>query len=326
MAFSNTYDTTNTGSAVSNREGLTDILTILEPEQTPVTSLAPKNRAIATFHEWTVDGLSAPAADGISEGADVTSFEDKFSGRARLGNYVQKFRRSYLVSDLQKAVDSVGPARIAQAESKAMREIKRDIEFALCGDNDRQAEDGAGNPYKLRGLGDWLDSAGPSDVPAAFRTPAASIKADNNTMTEDEFNDLIASIFTVNGEVNSLTAVAGTEVRRTISDYTRADTSSNDSTYTVTQGADSKKITLAVDTYDSDFGIVSIVNGNPDCLPNNERAYLVNPQYYGIAELKPMGSYRLEDQGGGERGYVDCALTLEMRHPGAHGKITDVTA
>ena len=87
MSFSNTYDTTNPGSAVSNREDLTDVLTILAPEETPILSSANKSKANATFVEWTVDGLSAPDTAGIREGADVTTFTDKFSGRARLGNY-----------------------------------------------------------------------------------------------------------------------------------------------------------------------------------------------------------------------------------------------
>lgn len=169
MSFSNTYDATNLGSAVSNREQLLDVLTILAPEETPVLSSAPKTKASATFTEWTVDSLSTPSTAGIAEGADVTSFTDKFSGRARLGNYVQKFRRDFMVSDLQNAVDSVGPAKIAQAEAKAVREIKRDIEATLMSNNDRSAEDGSGTPYKLRGLGDWIDSSGPADVPSAYR-------------------------------------------------------------------------------------------------------------------------------------------------------------
>ena len=86
MAFSNTYDTTNPGSAVSNREDLTDILTILAPQETPVLSSATKSKATATLQEWTVDSLASPATAGVAEGADVTSFADKFSGRARLGN------------------------------------------------------------------------------------------------------------------------------------------------------------------------------------------------------------------------------------------------
>ena len=159
MALSNTYDTTNPGSAVSNREDLSDVLTILAPEETPVLSSLPKVRASGTFHEWTVDSLSAPTTAGIAEGADVTTFTDQFSGRARLGNYTQKFRRDFMVSDLQEAVDSVGPAKIAQAEAKAIRELKRDVEATLLSANDRAVEDGAGTVYKLRGLGDWIDSA-----------------------------------------------------------------------------------------------------------------------------------------------------------------------
>jgi hypothetical protein len=87
MAFSNTYDTTNPGSAVSNREDLTDVLTILAPEETPILSSANKQRASATFVEWTVDSLAAPVTAGIREGADIASgdFTDKFASRARLG-------------------------------------------------------------------------------------------------------------------------------------------------------------------------------------------------------------------------------------------------
>ena len=51
MSFSNTFDTTNNGSAVSNREDLTDVLTILAPEETPILSSANKNKASATFVE-----------------------------------------------------------------------------------------------------------------------------------------------------------------------------------------------------------------------------------------------------------------------------------
>lgn len=327
MAFSNTFDTTNPGSAVSNREQLLDVLTILAPEETPVLSLAPKSKATATFVEWTVDSLSAPNTDGIAEGADVTAFDDKFSGRARLGNYTQHFRRSFKVSKLQEAVDSVGPARVAEAESKAVREVKRDIEAALCSDNNRQAEDGAGNAYKLRGLGNWIASAGPTDVPANLRTPAGSIHA-SGALTESAFNQLIESIFRKVGQTSKLTLVADTALRRTISEYARAEGTTTASVYNVNQDATSKTITLSVKMYDSDFGMVSMVNANPECMPdqtNNDTGYLINPEYVGVAELIPMGSTRLEDQGGGPRGFVDCALTLLMKHPQAHGKITALT-
>lgn len=324
MAFSNTYDTTNPGSAVSNREDLLDVLTILAPEETPVLSSAAKSKASATFVEWTVDSLSAPVTTGVAEGSDVTVFTDKFANRARLGNYIQKFRRDYMVSDLQNAVDSVGPAKIAQAEAKAVREIKRDIEATLISNNDRTVEDGAGTPYGLRGLGDWIDSAGPADVPSTYRTPAGSIHA-SGTFNETVFNNLITSIYRVTGTSNGLTLVADTALRRVISDFARTSGSSDYSVRRVAYEGGEATIKLSVELYESDHGIVSIVNMNPDCAPdttNKDTGYLVNPEFYGVAELIPLGSTRLPNLGGGERGYVDCAMTLLVKHPGAHGKIT----
>ena len=335
MAFSNTYDTTNTGSAVSNREDLTDVLSILAPEETPILSSLNKQKANATFVEWTVDSLAAPVTGGIREGADVTTFTDKFAGRARLGNYVQKFRRDFQVSDLQEAVDSVGPAKIAQAEAKSIRELKRDIEATLASDNDRAVEDGSSTAYALRGLGDWLDSAGPSDVPAGFRTPAASIytaaEAGSVEFGEAALNDIITSIFEQTGSTNDLMLIADTGLRRVIADFARTSGSSDNSVRNVNFDGGSGQITLRVDMYESDHGMVSIVNGNPSCMPNfggntaNSSGYLINPEYAGIHELIALGSTRLPNQGGGERGYVDCALTLGVYHPQAHGLIQDVT-
>lgn len=333
MAFSNTYDTTNTGSAVSNREHLKEVLTILAPEETPILSSASRGQANATFVEWTVDSLDAPNTDGIAEGADVTSFTDKFSGRARLGNYIQKFRKDYQVSDLQQAVDSVGPAKIAQAESKAVREIKRDMEATLASDNDRSQEDGAGTVYKLRGLGKWIESSADtggagasSDIPDTFKTPADSIFNDDGNFSETAFNDLITSVYTVTGNTNSMTLVADTALRRAISDFARIDdTAATNSVRNVNYEGKSGQITLSVEMYKSDHGMVSIVNGNPDCMPGSgERGYLIQPEYYGICELIPLGSTRLPNMGGGERGYVDGSISLEMYHPGAHSKIVNI--
>jgi hypothetical protein len=328
MAFSNTYDTTNTGSGVSNREDLTDVLTILAPEETPILSSANKQKASATKVEWTVDSLSAPSTAGIAEGADVTTFTDQFAGRARLGNRVQKFRRDYKVSDLQEAVDSVGPAKVAQAEAKAIRELKRDIEASLASANTQTTEDGAGAVNRLGGLGDWIqNAAGSANVPAAFQTPATSIAdVTDGTFAETELNALISSIFKVTGTTNNLMLVADTALRQDISDFARLGGVSGDSVRSVNYGGESGTIKLSVDLYQSDHGIVSVVNANPDCMPVQAgtagmAGYLVNPEYYGVHELIPMGSSRLPNLGGGERGFVDCALTLGVYHPGAHGKI-----
>jgi hypothetical protein len=322
MAFSNTFDTTSPGSAALNREDLHDAITQLAPSETPVLSSAEKFKCNATYVEWGVDKLAAPATTAVAEGADVSNFDDKFENVARLGNYVHKLRRSYRVSDLQQAVSSVGPQDIARAELKAVKELKRDAEAALIGTQDRAAENGAGTAYTMRGLGDWLDSSGPADVPAAYRTPADSIHS-SSTFTETILNRMVTSIYRVSGVTNSLTLVADTALRRVITDFSRADTITgavrqNDNSYL------NNMIKLAVGVYQSDHGLVTIVDMNPDCSPdttNKDVGYLVNPEYYAVGELISLGSTRLPNLGGGERGYVDWTGTLKVSHPGAHGVV-----
>ena len=329
MPISNTYQPsapaakTGQGSAVSNREDLSNELSILAPEETPILSLCGKGKASATYSEWTVDSLAAPATTGISEGSDVTSFSDKFADRARLGNYIQLMRRDYIVSNLQQAVTSVGPANVAQAEAKSMREIKRDIEATIASNNEMTVENGAGTPYGMRGLGKWIDSSAQATnpVPAAYRTPTGSIIT--SAISESTFNTMVGSIFAKNGEMNSLTLVANVALRQLISNFTRSTTAASSQTYHVNQDATSKQITLSVNLYDSDFGLVKIVNGNPSCMPTGSTnvGYVLNPKYLGFNTLIPMGATRLENQGGGERGFIDVAGTLCVKHPQAHGKI-----
>jgi hypothetical protein len=327
MAISNTYQPTapaaktGTGSAVSNREDLSTELSILAPEQTPLLSLCSKGKANSTFSEWSVDILSAPTTTGVAEGSDVTSFTNQFTNRGRLGNYVQTFRDDYLVSNLQQAVSSVGPADFAQAEVKAIKQVKRNVEATISGTQDYSIENGAGTPYGMRGLGSWLNLS-TTTIPSQYRTPTASIIT---SLTETTLNAVLASVFAQNGEMNALTLVAGVAVKRAISGFTRSDGLNSDNTYQVMQEATSKTITLSVSVYDSDFGMLKIVNANPACTLTGT-GYVINPKYLSFNTLIPMGSKRLEDQGGGPRGFVDMTGTLCVKHPGAHGKITGISA
>lgn len=327
MATSTTFNPTGPtvrsgqGSAQSNREDLSSELQLLAPEKTPVFSLCAKNKATATFHEWNLDKLDDPAADGVNEGEDVSAFDDKFSGLARVGNYVQKFRRTAKVSDIQNAVSSAASVNYAKAEVKAMRELKRDVEYAICSDNEMQQENGAGSPYKMRGLGKWIQATAQATnpVPTDYLTPSASILT--AAPTEITLNDIVASIFTENGETNQLTVVAGVTLRKRIAEFTRTDNNASETVYNVMQDATSKKVTLAVQIFDSDFGMLSIINGNPKCMPAATRGYVLNPSYLGFSSLIGFGSTKLENQGGGDRGFCDMVGTLECKHPKAHGKI-----
>ena len=298
-------------------------MSILEPEATPLLSLAKKKRATATFNEWQVDSLSDPVISGVNEGEDVTSFQNATANRARLGNYIQKFRNAFMVSDIEQLVDVAGvSSEFAEAEGKATREIKRSIETAICSTQDRQADAGTGSPYLTRGLSKWLE-ADLADVPDIYECVARDT---SSAPTEAQFNAVLQALYNANGlPGGQLTLIAGSTLKKTISFFSRS-IASVQNTYNVTQTADSKKITLTVNMYEGDFGNVAIVPsafvsrtaGAPGTVVA-DAGLLVDPEYVGVFTLKAESRTELEDQGGGKRGFVDVIAGLACYSPKAHG-------
>ena len=312
-------------NVAGNREDLSDILTILEPESTRLTSMANQATASGTFFEVQVDDLSTASFDGVNEGEDVTSFDNKAANRARIGNYVQKFRRTYAVSDIQEIVDTAGVAsEFANAESKAIRETKRDMEAAFCSSQDRQADSGAGSPYKTRGMFKFLGLGGqPSDIPTFARCVASDT---TSPQTETTFNSVLQSLYEANGMPGGqLTLIAGPTLKKEISDFARQEGSTTALSFQVTQPAESKKITLSISLYEGDFGTVAIV---PSTLLNRtsgsatidkDAGLLIDPEYVAIHTLKAESNSELENQGGGRRGFCDVIAGLAVHSPKAHG-------
>ena len=318
MASSTSYNT------AGNREDLTDIISILEPESTPFVSMMKKGRATGTFVEWQADKLSTPDFDGVNEGEDVSSFKNQAEDRARLGNYVQKFRDTFQVSDIQELVDTAGVANeFANAEAKAVRNVKRSIESAFCSSQDRQAEAGSGTPYKTRGMLKWLGVGGqPSDIPAAYQNVANDT---TGTQTEATFNSVLQELYEANGMPGGqLTLIAGPSLKQEISNFSRQASATNN-TYVINQDAESRKITLTVNLYEGDFGTVACV---PSLFINRtsgsdtvdaDAGLLIDPEYVGMHSLKAESATELEDQGGGRRGFVDVIAGLACYSPKAHG-------
>ena len=234
---------TKTYAVSGNREDLSDIVTLLEPEATPFVSMAKKATASGTFFEWQTDNMATPSFAGVLEGEDASSFDDKAANRAKLGNHIQKLRQTYAVSDLQEIVDTAGvTSEFANAESKAVRELKRDLESAVCSAQDRQADDGT-NPYKTRGMFKWLGVGGqPSDIPSFAQNVANDT---TGTQTESTLNTVLQELYEANGMPGGqLTLIAGPSLKREISNFARQEGSTTALSFQVTQPAESKKLSL----------------------------------------------------------------------------------
>jgi hypothetical protein len=330
MAVSTTY---NTAGA---REDLQDWLTILEPEDCPKTSMfnktpGPTNR----LQEWQADTLAPVDTAGILEGQDVAAFNNEAANRARFGNYIQIFRRPWMVSDQEEASDIAGvSSEVAESKTKAARELKRSIEAAIGSDNDMQADNGS-VPWKTRGLGSWISSTAQTvnPVPTRFLTPAGNINSTaTGSLTEALFNSVFQSIFTQNGGRRSYSLFAGPNLMTAINTFQRVEGASGTTkTYQVTQDATKHQIDLNVEIYKGSFHTVAVIpdlfngllDGAQPSTPTNQqlaRGYVVDPALVGIGYMIGMQSQELENQGGGRRGFVAATLALVCKNPRGLGK------
>jgi hypothetical protein len=328
MAIATTYNT------AGDREDLTNALTILTPEDCPKTSTFSKSTdAYNMLHEWQMDTLQPVSIAGFVEGADVSSFTDQVAQRARVGNRQQLFFRTWAVSRSQQASDPAGvTSEVANSKTKAMREIKRDMEATIGSDNDLQTGTGL-VPSKLRALGKWINTSPGSDVPAAYTTPSASIStATSGALTESGFNDVFQSIFQQVGGRRSYTLYAGPTLKRTISKFQRnASGTTATQTYIVNQDASQHQIDLNVTIYDGDFHHVTIIpdmfNGladgaNPGTVTAQQqnRGYVIDPDLVSLSWMFGVESQDLPDFGGGPNGFIRSSITLQLNNPLGLGK------
>lgn len=320
-------------NVAGNREDLTDLLTILEPEDTPILSTITKTKKPTnTYQEWQVDNLKEVEFGGAVEGKDISQFSNKSENRARIGNYVQIFQKDWGVSQVQALMNPAGiSSEVAQSQAKCLREIKRDIEAAIGSDNEMRADNGVLG-WNTRGLGNWIKATAQTTnaVPTAYLTPSASIDATaTSSLTEANFNAVFASIYEKNGGKRNYNLFAGPSLKSAISNFQRVTGSSGTTkTYQVTQEAGENAIDLNVEIYRGDYHDVSViptlfngrVTGTAISAQSRARGYVIDPELVGWGYMKGIEQFELPNQGGGRRGMTEAIGTLVVKNPLGLGK------
>lgn len=148
--LANTFLTT---SAVGNREELSDVVSRITPEDTPIYSMISKGTCKSVHPEWETDELAPPAENIRPEGEEYTF--DTVSPPARMGNYTQIMRKSWIISGTQEVVDEAGNIQ-KRKEQKLKKgvEIRKDVELAIVTNNASVA----GATREFGGLPTWLTS------------------------------------------------------------------------------------------------------------------------------------------------------------------------
>jgi hypothetical protein len=148
--LTNTFLTT---SAVGNREELSDVVSRITPEDTPIYSMINKGSCKSVHPEWETDELAAPAENIRAEGEEYTFGE--VTPPERMGDYTQIMRKDWIISNTQEVVDEAGNIQKRRYQKlKKGIEIRKDVELAIATNN---ASVG-GATRELGGLPTWIET------------------------------------------------------------------------------------------------------------------------------------------------------------------------
>lgn len=125
--ITNTFQST---SAVGVREELSDVVSRITPEDTPIYSMIEKVSFKTKHPEWETDELASPAANAQLEGDEYTF--GATTPPTRLGNYTQIMRKEGIISGTQEEQDEAGNVqKVKYQKLKKGVELRKDVEFAI---------------------------------------------------------------------------------------------------------------------------------------------------------------------------------------------------
>lgn len=310
-----TFTTTN---AVGEREDLSDVITRIDPDETPIFSALKKETGNGVFVEWQVQELAAAVATNYqNEGADAAYATP--TATTRLGNYMQISQKDAQVSGTLDAVDKAGRDR-ETAYQKVLKglELRRDIEKYLHSDTARSGSD----PRKAGTLSSWItnvDDATGTSAATGDGTDVPDMTDTNRVMTLAQIDTAMQAAYTDGGQPNML--VVSPAKKAAFSDLNSGSVATNQINYTAPREA---AIVGSVSLYLSDFGQLDVVI---DRFASDDRVYLLDSDYASICTL-PNRNFAVEDlakTGDSEKFQIITEWTLKVSAPKAHAAVYDLS-
>ena len=318
----NTFDSYD---AIGNREDLQDKIYMVSPEKTPIVSAIKRFTATQRLHEWQRDSLATPNKDNaVIEGDDRTG--TALTPTQRVANTVQLFDKTVVVSTTQEKTKSAGRSSEMKYQiGKAMVELKRDVEAMVVSDN-VAVQGNSTTARKSAGLGAMIytnvshGGAGATPAHTSGLASVAQTAGTNRAFSETLLKTVLQNIFTNSGEFATLISVTPSHkvgfsgfagiagIRQQVKKGEQA---------VIVGGAD---------VYVSDFGELTVVPNYVQGTANPNAAFVLNPEYAGLAYLGGFKSEPLAKTGHTTKELVSVETTLVVTSETAHGAVKNLTA
>lgn len=248
---------------------------------------------------------------------DDTSF-GAVSPTKRIGNYVQISRKSFIVSDVQEAVDKAGrDSEIAYQKVKHGKELKRDMEVALLHNTTYAAGDGATVASQTRGVEGWCETncsvGATTGVAPDPDTNTAPVAGTARAFTEELLTTMQQSAWEQGGKPSMLL----------VSPDHMTDAMAFTGNGTRYHKAESRELSAAYEVYRGPFGVVKLVPSH--LMSGKTTAFLIDPKYWALRTLEPMYTEELARTGLGRKFQVVTSYALESSNEAASAQIRDLS-
>ena len=308
-----------TYSGVGLREDLENVIYDISPTDTPFMSMGGRSDAIAVNHEWQTDALAAASGTNYhEEGSTLTAV--KPSSTTRLGNICQIALKTTLVSGTLDAVSKAGrKEELAYQMTKRAAELKRDMETSLVGVNQSKTAMSADSTIrKLGSLTAWVAT----NVSEAGDSTTGGNGTARTDGTARSFTETLlkSSILTAyNNGANIKYLMMAPAQKQTFSSFVGVGGASGVSNF---NDVSDQRIIGGMDVYVSDFGEMAVV---PNRFQRSKDVWLLDPEYYGIAYLRPFFQKEVASTSDGEQRAIIAEYTLVVKNEKALGAVYDLS-
>lgn len=307
------------------REDLEDVIWDLFPMDTWCLTNLDKVDVTATRHQWQLDSLEAATSNAQSEGDDASYAS--VTVPLRYDNDTQISRKTFIISGTLEAVTLAGrKSEIARQSMKQMRELKRDIEKAILG-NQAACAGSQAVARQSAGMESWIASSdhGGNAVKATSTNAGSTVGYSAGTVNTPTDGGSFGGLAQTN--LNSALQYAwedGGDARIILVNATHKGTldgfTSNATRTIDVTTAGELPILTAANVYVSDFGKHTVVMSRY-IRSNPSVALCIDPDYWATGWLRKPKLETLAKTGDGEKRMIISEWTLVARNPNSSAKV-----
>lgn len=286
---------------VGKAEDVSDIITNITPTDTPFTSMIKSEKVNARVFEWQEDSLPNAADNKHVEGAEFTNVA-RTATTLRTNN-TQILSDTFEVSATADAIATYGRAKeTAYQLSKALKAIKRDLEFAYVGQDNAKVTGSASVAREMDSVIPQIST----DVDAGPNATDALTEAKLLELGEDCYdNGSDPSVFMIKpADAQIVSGFTGASGRyRNINDGNRT-------------------LVNAIDLYVSPYGEYKVVLNRHQ---KTTHAFLIDPSMFRSCVLRPFTRTLLAKNQDGDRHAIVGEYSLKHMSYSDSGMISGLS-